>query len=80
MRNTIEGLNGFIKDPAREALAQPARRRIRGITACALFTALLLMAANLRKIRAWRTRATQHPAPAPTPRRRTSLHDHHPEG
>ena len=80
MRNTIEGLNGFIKDPAREALAQPARRRIRGITACALFTALLLMAANLRKIRAWRTRATQHPAPAPTRRRRTSLHDHHPEG
>jgi len=49
LRNTIEGLNGFIKDPARQALAQPARRRVRGITACALFTALLLMAANLRK-------------------------------
>ena len=83
MRNTIEGLNGFIKDPAREALAQAARRRVRGITACALFTALLLMAANLRKIRAWRTRTTQHPAtaaPARARRRRTSLRDHHPEG
>lgn len=83
MRNTIEGLNGFIKDPAREALAQAARRRVRGITACALFTALLLMAANLRKIRAWRTRTTQKPAtaaPARARRRRTSLRDHHPEG
>ena len=30
LRNTIEGLNGLIKDPAHEALAQPARRRVRG--------------------------------------------------
>jgi len=37
----------------REALAQPGRRRVRGITACAIFTALLLTAANLRKIRTW---------------------------
>jgi hypothetical protein len=79
MRNTIEGLNGYVKDPAREALAQPARRRVRGITACALFTALLLMAANLRKIRAWRTRATQQPATTRTRRRRTSLRDHQPD-
>ena len=53
MRNTIEGLNGYAKDPAHEALAQPGRRRVRGIAACSLFTALLLMAANIRKIRAW---------------------------
>ncbi len=54
LRNTIEGLNGLIKDPAHEALAQPARRRVRGIAAQSVFTALLLMAANIRKIRAWR--------------------------
>jgi hypothetical protein len=54
LRNTIEGLNGFVKDPAREALAQPARRQVRGIAAQSIFTALLLMAANIRKIRAWR--------------------------
>ena len=54
MRNTIEGLNGYAKDPAHQALAQPARRRVRGIAAQSLFTALLLMAANIRKIRAWR--------------------------
>ena len=54
LRNTIEGLNGLVKDPAHEALAQPARRRVRGIAAQSIFTALLLMAANIRKIRAWR--------------------------
>jgi hypothetical protein len=54
LRNTIEGLNGFVKDAAHEALAQPARRRVRGIAAQSIFTALLLIAANIRKIRAWR--------------------------
>ena len=54
LRNTIEGLNGYAKDPAHHALAQPGRRRVRGIAACSLFTALLLIAANIRKIRAWR--------------------------
>ncbi len=54
LRNTIEGLNGYAKDPAHQALAQPGRRRVRGIAACSLFTALLLMAANIRKIRTWR--------------------------
>ena len=42
LRNTIEGLNGYAKDPAHQALAQPARRRVRGIAAQSLFTALLL--------------------------------------
>ena len=58
LRNTIEGLNGYAKDPAHQALGQPARRRVRGIAACSLFTALLLMAANIRKIRAWRALTT----------------------
>ena len=82
LRNTIEGLNGFAKDPAHEALAQPARRRVRGIAAQSLFTALLLAAANIRKIRAWRaltaddkTRIAQRAR-----RRRTSLRDYLPDG
>jgi hypothetical protein len=58
LRNTIEGLNGLLKDTAHQALAAPARRRIRGIAACSLFTALLLVAANIRKIRAWRALTT----------------------
>ena len=28
LRNTIEGLNGYAKDPAHQALAQPGRRRV----------------------------------------------------
>jgi len=82
LRNTIEGLNGLVKDTAHEALAQPARRRVRGIAAQSIFTALLLMAANIRKIRAWRaltardkTRITRRAR-----RRRTSLRDYLPDG
>ena len=82
LRNTIEGLNGYAKDPAHQALAQPGRRRVRGIAACSLFTALLLMAANIRKIRAWRALTTDGKACAAqrARRRRTSLRDHLPDG
>jgi hypothetical protein len=82
LRNTIEGLNGYAKDPAHEALAQPARRRVRGIAACSLFTALLLMAANIRKIRAWRdlTAGAQAATARRARRRRASLRDYLPDG
>jgi hypothetical protein len=82
LRNTIEGLNGLIKDPAHEALAQPARRRVRGIAAQSVFTALLLMAANIRKIRAWRalTARDKTAIVQRARRRRASLRDHLPDG
>jgi hypothetical protein len=82
LRNTIEGLNGLIKDPAHEALAQPARRRVRGIAAQSIFTALLLMAANIRKIRAWRalTARDKTAIVQRARRRRASLRDHLPDG
>jgi hypothetical protein len=82
LRNTIEGLNGYAKDPAHHALGQPARRRVRGIAACSLFTALLLIAANIRKIRAWRalTASDQASTTRRARRRRTSLRDHLPDG
>ena len=82
LRNTIEGLNGLVKDTAHEALAAPARRRVRGIAACSLFTALLLMAANIRKIRAWRalTASDQAGITRRARRRRTSLRDYLPDG
>ena len=50
LRNTIEGWNGFVKDPSHEALAQSARRRVRGIAAQGVFVTILFVAANLRKI------------------------------
>ena len=82
LRNTIEGLNGLIKDPAHEALAQPARRRVRGIAAQSIFTALLLMAASIRKIRAWRALTTRDKARITqrARQRRTSLRDYLPDG
>ena len=82
LRNTIEGLNGYAKDTAHQALAQPGRRRVRGIAACSLFTALLLTAANIRKIRAWRalTASDQAGTTCRARRRRTSLRDHLPDG
>jgi hypothetical protein len=82
LRNTIEGLNGHAKDPAHQALAQPGRRRVRGIAACSLFTALLLMAANIRKIRAWRalTASTTALTARRARRRRASLRDYLPDG
>jgi hypothetical protein len=82
LRNTIEGLNGYAKDPAHQALAQPGRRRVRGIAAQSLFTALLLTAANIRKIRAWRalTASDQAGITGRARRRRTSLRDYLPDG
>ena len=53
-RNTIEGLNGFMKDSAHEALQAPGRRRVRGIAAQSLFCGLLAMAVNVRRIAAHR--------------------------
>ncbi|MDA8300909.1 MAG: hypothetical protein M0005_05050 [Actinomycetota bacterium] len=53
-RNTIEGLNGYLKDTAHQALAEPGRRRVRGIAAQSLFVTLLLMAGNFRKVAAFR--------------------------
>ena len=82
LRNTIEGLNGYAKDPAHQALAQPARRRVRGIAAQSIFTALLLIADGIRKIRAWQalTAGDKTRIARRARRRRTSLRDYLPDG
>jgi len=55
---------------------------VRGIAAQSIFTALLLIAANIRKIRAWRalTASDQTRITRRARRRRTSLRDYHPDG
>jgi len=50
LRNSNEGMNGFIKDGAREAVDDPERRRIRGVAAQSVLVALQLFAANMRKV------------------------------
>jgi hypothetical protein len=75
-RNTIEGWNGYVKDTAHEALAAPGRRRVGGIAAQSIFVALLLMAANFRKIAAFRqlvADGTAKKVAERARRRRTSL-------
>jgi len=72
LRNTTEGVNGYVKDPAHEALDEPGRRRIHGVAAQSVLTALLLMAANVRKIRSFlAAKASTKPGTARPRRRRT---------
>jgi hypothetical protein len=76
LRNTIEGWNAFTKDPAHEALAQSARRRVRGIAAQGIFVAMLYVAANLRKIETYKSqmdRRSELEARKRARRRRVSL-------
>jgi hypothetical protein len=53
LRNAVEGINGYAKDDAREAIERAGRRRIRGIAAQTLLLAFQLAQVNLRKIRSW---------------------------
>lgn len=50
LRSHVEAFNGYVKDAAYEGLGEPGRRRLRGLAAQTLLTALLVLAANLRKI------------------------------
>ena len=80
-RNTIKGWNGYVKDTAHETLGEPGRRRVRGIAAQSIFVALLLMAANFRKIAAFRqlvANATTEKLAERARRRLTSLADYLP--
>jgi hypothetical protein len=71
LRNTNEGMNGYIKDPAHEALDDPGRRRIHGVAAQSVFVALLAMAANVRKIRSFMSaRGAEGSSKPRRPRRR----------
>lgn len=82
-RNTIEGQNGYLKDPAHEALAAPARRRVRGIASQSLFCGVLLLAGNLRRLHAYREMVKAEGAPRSAERarrRRMSLSDFWPSG
>lgn len=84
-RNTIEGFNGYLKDASYEALDQPGRRRVRGYAAQYLFTALLVMSANIRKIRRFLAEAREDADGVVSipvkrkPRRRDRLADFRPD-
>lgn len=50
VRNSTEGMWGYMKDPAHEALEAAGRRRVGGVAAQSVFVAFLAYAANARKI------------------------------
>jgi len=83
LRSTNEGMNGFLKDGAREALGDPQRRRIRGVAAQSVFVALMLCAANLRKIDSFLVQAAAEAAGMarrrPRRRRTRALNEWFPE-
>jgi hypothetical protein len=58
LRQPTKGMNGILKDPAKEALGVPGRRRVRTKVAQQLFAAFLTTAANLRMIRSFIERAS----------------------
>ena len=51
LRNSVEGYNGFAKNPLAEAIEQAGSRRIRGIAAQTVLLVFQLAHANQRKIR-----------------------------
>ena len=71
IRSADEGMNGFVKDPAHEALDDAGRRRLFGTAAQSLLTAFLLLAANVRKIQSFiASRAINADGPVRHTRRR----------
>jgi hypothetical protein len=71
LRNSNEGMNGFVKDGAHEAVDDPERRRIRGVAAQSVLVAFQLFAANIRKIDEFMmTRATRAKSVRKLPSRR----------
>ena len=61
LRNTIEGVNGTLKDGSYAALGDPLRRRIRGQAAQSIFVAFLIFAVNIQKIDKFRELAVVDP-------------------
>jgi hypothetical protein len=73
LRKTNEGMNGYIKDPAHEALEDPGRRRIHGGGRPEPVRRLLVVAANVRKIRLFlAARAVEGSTKPRRPRRRNT--------
>ena len=74
LRNSVEGINGYAKDPLYERLEDAGTRRIRGIAAQTLLLAFQLAHASRRKLTAWANSIALHGDRShrrPTRRRKT---------
>ncbi len=74
LRNAIEGINGFGKDPLHERMEAAGTRRVRGIAAQTVLLAFQLAHVNRRKLASWADAVALHgnrPRRHPTRRRKT---------
>ncbi|MFE1248970.1 hypothetical protein [Streptomyces sp. NPDC058735] len=74
LRDSVEGIDGYAKDPLYERIEDAGTRRIRGIAAQTLLLAFRLARDNRRRLRAWADSITLHddrPRRRPTRRRKT---------
>ncbi len=73
-RNTIESTNAYLKDANRGALHDAGRRRAAGFATQFLFATLIVVAANVRKIKSfWGSKASATVTRLPKLRRRDRL-------
>lgn len=83
LRNAVEGMNGYLKDSAFQGLANPQRRRVRGVAAQSVLVTCQIVAANWRKIDSFLQAVASvgtFRRPRPRPRRRTqSLENRRPQ-
>ncbi|MGR8009468.1 hypothetical protein [Streptomyces hypolithicus] len=74
LRNSVEGINGFGKDPLHEHIESAGTRRIRGIAAQTILLAFQLAHVNRRKLSGWADAVAlngERPRRRPTRRRKT---------
>jgi hypothetical protein len=78
LRNSVEGYNGYAKNPLAEGIEAAGSRRIRGIAAQTILLAFQLAHANRRKVKSWlETLALggERPAAVPTTGGRPKIAD-----
>ena len=73
LRNSNEGMNGFVKDTAYEGLGEPGRRRVRGMAAQTVLAAFMLAAANIRTYQIALAQAEAEGTVRRRPRRKKTL-------
>lgn len=74
LRNTVEGVNGYNKDPNWSDIEEAGRRRMRGFAAQAFLLACQILGSNIRKIETFMLKSTTTPTPAPQTKQTSRRH------
>ncbi len=74
LRNTVEGANGYLKDPNWSNIEEAGRRRLRGFAGQAFLLACQLLGSNIRKLETFMTQRTTSTPEGPKGQARTRRH------